>query len=531
MEFLAPAASQIPRYARDKKEFIMKRTLALLATFLVIISCKGKEGGGAAGGGKDLVIAFDSSPTNLDSRVGNSQVDGRVQDLVYAGLMKATTKGDFEPDIAESVDTPDPLTLVFHLRPNLTFHDGKPLTSKDVKFTYDSLMADSFQTPKKSGYSTVTAFEAPDDRTFIIKLKEPNAGIFDNLTLGILPQGADTNVFKSKPNASGPYKVREFRPDESVELEAFDGYHGGAPNIKRVVARVIPDATTRVLELRQGSVNFGVNVVPYDQVEPFKQNKDFKVIAQPGAIYQYLAFNLRDPILRKKQVRQAIAHAVDRERIVRDLLLGYGKVTDSMLPEGHWARAEGLPSNAYNVAEAKKLLDQAGHRDPDGDGPRSRFKLVYKTSTDAEANQQAEMVQQMLKQVGIDVEIVSSELGKFLEDVQQGNFQLFSLRRAGVADPDFYNVIFHSKSIPPEGQNRGFYINPKVDQLIQQGRSTFDREERKRIYAELQKILAEDLPYLSLYHRFNVAITRDYLDGFQMYPSGFLLSIPKMTAR
>ena len=158
-----------------------------------------------------------------------------------------------------------------------------------------------------------------------------------------------------------------------------------------------------------------------------------------------------------------------------------------------------------------------------------RFKLVFKTSTDAEANQQAEMVQQMLKDVGVGVEIQSNEFATFYDDIKKGNFQLFSLRRSGISDPDFYYTIFHSKSLAPNGQNRGYYINPRVDQLIEQGRSTFDRVKRKAAYDEIQKILAQDLPYISLYHRDNVAIMRKNVKGFQMYPSGFLLSVPYMS--
>jgi peptide/nickel transport system substrate-binding protein len=499
----------------------------------VTIACGGRESGDAgkrgSGGGEALVIALDNSPTNLDSRVGNDQISGRVGDLVYSGLVKVTPNADYAPDVAERWEIPDDRTIIFHLRPNLKFQDGRPLTAKDVKFTYDSLMAESFASPKKSGYASVASFEAPDDKTFIIRFKEPNAGIFDNLTLGIVPQGADTNAFKSKPVTAGPYKVASFAADERIELEAYDGFHGGAPKIKRVVGRVIPDATTRMLELKQGSVHFALNSIPIDSVAQFQNDPNFKVVAEPGAVYQYLAFNLKDPALAKKQVRQAIAHAIDRDRIVKDLLLGYGKVTNTMFPEGHWARAEGLPNYEYNVAKAKQLLDSAGHPDPDGDGPRARFTLSYKTSTDAEANQQAEIIQQMLKQVGIDVQIQSNEFATFYEDIQNGRFQLFSLRRAGVADPDFYYTIFHSASLPPEGQNRGYFINANIDRLIMEGRATFDREKRKAAYQQAQQILAEELPYVSLYHRSNIAIMSSKLNGFQMYPSGFLLSIPQMT--
>jgi peptide/nickel transport system substrate-binding protein len=360
-------------------------------------------------------------------------------------------------------------------------------------------------------------------------LKEPNGGIFDNLTLGILPQNSNAEAMKMKPISAGPYKVVEFKTDESVTLEAFDQWHGGPPKIKNVTVRVIPDATTLVLEMRRGTVNFTVNQIPFENVAEFEKSDKHQVIKKPGSVWQYLAFNLRDPVLKKVEVRRAIAHGIDRERIVKDLLRGHGVPSDTMFGEGHWARANNLPAYPYDPAKAKQLLDAAGYKDPDGDGPQPRFTLNFKTSTDTEANLRAQMIQQMLQQIGIKVEIQSSEFGTFLEDVQKGNFQMYSLSRNGIADPDFYYVIFHSKSFPPEGQNRGYYSNPRVDQLIMDGRATFDRARRKQVYGEIQRIVQEDLPYLSLYQQINVAVMDKKLQGYEMYPAGFWLSIPRMS--
>lgn len=511
----------------------LRNALALLIPVL-LVACGGgekKSGGGGGGSDKGLVIAFQASPTNLDSRVGNDNATGRVFDLIYSGLIKVTPEMDYAPDVAEKWETPDDRTIIFHLNPAAKFQNGKPVTSADVKWTFDSLMAPGFTSAKKSGYAAVDHIETPDPKTVVFKLKEPNAGIFDNLTLGILPQGADTNVFKTKPIGAGPYKVVEFAPDDRVVLEAFDQWHGGAPNIKKVTIRIIPDATTRVLEMRRGTINFEVNNIPFENVDEFEKGDKYKVVKKPGSVYQYLAFNMKDPVLSKREVRQAIAHAIDRQKITRDLLRGYGVPTDTMFGEGHWARAEGLPTYPYDPAKAKQLLDQAGYKDPDGDGPKMRFQLSFKTSTDAEANLRAQMIQQMLRQVGIDVKVQSNEFGVFFEDIGKGNFQMYSLSRNGVADPDFYYVIFHSKNMPPEGQNRGYYSNPKLDELILKGRSTFDRAQRKQAYDEVQKIVQEDLPYISLYHQINVAVMDKNIDGYVMYPAGFLLSVPKMTMK
>jgi len=495
--------------------------LALIA--LIITACGGKEKAGGGGAADTLVIALTSSPTNLDSRVGNDNPSGRMFDLIYDPLLNVTPNMDYAPYLAEKWETPDDKTIVFHLHANAKFQNGQPVKAADVKWTYDSLLADNFVSPKKSGYAAVDHIEAPDDHTVIFKLKEPNPGLFDNLNLGILPTGADTNAFKTKPITSGPYRVVDFRADDRVVLQAFDQYEGGAPKIKNVIVRTIPDATTRVLELRRGSINFEVNAIPFENVAEFDKNPDFKVVKSPGSVYQYIAFNLRDPILSKKLVRQAIAHAIDRERICRDLQRGYATPTDTMFAVGHWARADNLPTYPYNPQKAKQLLAQAGY--PNG------FSVVFKTSTDVEANSRAEAIQQMLKQVGINMQIQSNETSTFLADIQKGNFQMYSLSRNGIQDPDFYYIIFYSKNVPPEGQNRGSYNNPRVDQLIMQGRSTFDRAKRKPVYVEIQKIVQEDLPYLSLYLQTNVAIMRNNVDGYVQYPAGFLLSVPKMNIR
>lgn len=509
---------------------------AVIAGVVMLAACGGGErktgaGGGGGDAASELVIAFDGSPTNLDPRVGTDTYSGRIWDMASSGLIRLTPSGEFVGDIAERWETPDDRTIIFHLKPNAKFQDGRPVRARDFKFTFDSMMAESFNSPKKSGYAAVASFEAPDDKTFIVRLKEPNAGIFDNFPYMLVPEGANAEEFARKPILAGAYKVSEYKTDERVVLDAYSEWVNGKPNIPRVTVRIVPDATTRVLELRRGGINFAINSVPLDQVKFFKDNAaDFKVQTAPGGAYQYIAFNLRDPILRKKEVRQALAHAIDRERIVRDLLHGYGSVTDTMFPPGHWARAEGLQTYPYDKNKAMQLLDQAGHRDPDGpQGPRMRFQLSFRTSEDAEANQQAEIMQQMLREIGVDLQIQRSEFSTFMEDVRNGRFQMFSLRRAGISDPDFYHTIFHSSSLAPTGQNRGYFINKRVDQLIEQGRSTFDREKRKAAYSEIQKILAAEMPYISLYHRDNVAIMRKNVGGFEMYPSGFLLSVPKMT--
>jgi peptide/nickel transport system substrate-binding protein len=496
------------------------RQLFASLSVVLLLACGGGEKKDET---KTLVIAVMSSPTNLDSRVGADNVSSRMFDLVYSGLIKVTPNFDYAPDLATKWETPDDRTIVFHLNPNAKFHNGQPVKASDVKWTYESLMNPTFVTSKRSGYATVDHIETPDQQTVIFKLKEANAGIFDNLTVGILPTGADTNVYKTKPIGCGPYKLVEHRPDERLEFEAFDQWHGGAPKIKHVTVRIIPDATTRILEMRRGTVNFEVNQIPFENVAEFEKNPDFTVVKSSGSVYQYLAFNMHDPALAKPLVRQAIACAIDRDRIIRDIQRGFAQPTETMLAEGHWARASNLPTHPYDPAKAKQLLAQAGY--PNG------LSLVFKTSTDAEANSRAQVMQAMMKQAGFNVTIQSNEMSTFFADIGKGNFQMYSLSRNGIGDPDFYYVIFYSKNEPPNGQNRGYYANPRIDQLLTDGHSTFDRAKRKPMYEEVQKIVATDLPYLSLYMQSNVAVMRKGISGYVQYPAGFYLSVPQMTMK
>jgi peptide/nickel transport system substrate-binding protein len=486
---------------------------------LVLLAACGREK--KVSSADTLVIAVMSSPANLDSRVGVDNVSSRMFDLVYSGLIKVTPNFNYAPDLATKWETPDDKTIIFHLNPKAKFHNGQRVTAADVKWTYESLANPSFTTSKRSGYSSVDHIETPDEETVIFKLKEANAGIFDNLTVGILPTGADTNVYKTRPIGCGPYKLIEYRPDDRLEFEAFDQWHGGAPKIKHIIVRIIPDATTRILEMRRGTVNFEVNAIPFENVAEFEKNPDFTVVKSTGSVYQYLAFNLQDKALAKPLVRQAIAHAIDRNRIIRDIQRGFAQSTETMLAEGHWARATNLPSYDFDPVKAKQLLAQAGY--PNG------LSLVFKTSTDAEANSRAQVIQAMMKQAGFNVSIQSNEMSTFFADISKGNFQMYSLSRNGISDPDFYYVLFYSKNTPPNGQNRGFYVNPHLDDLMLQGHATFDRARRKPIYEEVQRIVATDLPYLSLYMQSNVAIMRKNMKGYVQYPAGFYTSIPQMS--
>jgi peptide/nickel transport system substrate-binding protein len=221
-------------------------------------------------------------------------------------------------------------------------------------------------------------------------------------------------------------------------------------------------------------------------------------------------------------VRRAVAHAIDRQAMIRHLLKGLGRPAESLLPEDHWAFEAKLPRYPYDPAVAERLLDAAGlPRRADG----WRFSLLYKATQMDMSRRKAELIQDQLARVGIRVEVRSYEWATFFADIQRGSFQLYSLDWVGVAEPDIYRHLFSSRAVPPGGANRGHYRSEEVDRLLEAGRATLDQARRAEIYRQVQRILAADLPYLSMWHYTNIVVAARNLTGFTPYPDGSWYSL------
>lgn len=477
-----------------------------------------------------LVIALENAPTHLDPRVGSDVSSGRAYELMLSGLVKKDVDGNFVPDLATSWEVLDEGSRYrFTLRPGVRFHDGRPLSSQDVAWTFNSLLDGTVTSPKRGGFPQLERVEAVDELTVDFLLSEPYGALVTSLNswVGIVPDGVMPDEFNKNPIGSGPYRFVERTPDR-VEFAAFSDYWGEKPLLEHVVLREVPDATVRALELRKGSVHLLVNAVPPDVVTKFQDDPEFRVQVDPGSTYQYLGLNLEDPHLSDIRVRQALAHAIDRGRIIENLYQGLGIATETAIRPGHWSHHKNLEPIAHDPQIARALLDEAGYPDPDGEGAQKRLQLTYKTSTDETAVLQAQIIQAMLAEVGIDLVIRSFEFATFYNDVKQGNFQIFSLRWKGIVDPDIYNLILHSNSIPPAGANRGRFRNARFDELVAAGSRIAKSEERLPFYLEAQEIVHRELPYISLMISSNVAIMPCQLDGYLNYPTGEFYGIPSI---
>jgi peptide/nickel transport system substrate-binding protein len=451
-----------------------------------------------------LVMIIESSPTDLDPRVGIDAQSERLDELIFDALLTRDEHLNVQPGLAETWDVPDPLTYVFHLRHGVTFHNGQPLTSRDVKWTFDSMLEGKVRSTKSSAYQYVDRVEAPDDSTVVFHLKEPYASLLWNLSegaIGIVPYGALDDMTR-KPVGSGPFKFVSAEQDKDVVLDRNDNYWGTKAHVPRVRFTVVPDTTTRALELRKGSADIAINALTADTVVALKNNSNLQIEQAPGTILAYMGFNLRDPILKDVRVRQAIACAIDRRPLIEYVWRGLAQPAASILPAQSWAYypARGF---TYDPEKARQILDAAGYPERNG----VRFHLTMKTSTEESTRLLAAVLQQQLRDVGIALDIRTFEFATFLADVTSGAFQVYSLRWiGGNEDPDIFDTVFHSRNFPPAGRNRGYYSNPRVDALIDQARREVDLNVRKRLYAEVQEMLAQDVPSINLWYFDNVLV-------------------------
>ncbi len=467
-------------------------------------------------------MALENAPLHLDPRVGSDYASGRLFELILEGLVEPDTEGGFAPGLATAWEVlDDGHRWRFHLREGVEFHDGRPLTAADVVWTFGTMLDGTVASPKRGALAMVEGVEAAGPLVVDFRLTRPYGALLPNLTsyLGIVPEGSRPEQFSRAPVGTGAFRFVSKTPDRVV-LAANEGYWRGRPALDRLEVREVPDATVRALELRKGTVHLVVNALAPDVVSRFREDPALRVVTDPGSNYVYLSFNLEDPILSDVRVRRAFARAIDRQKIVDSIWAGLGVVTESLLRPGHWARHDGLEPVPYDPAAARALLDEAGYPDPDGDGPAPRFTITYKVSTDETSLLQAQIIQAMLAEVGVGIELRSFEFATFYEDIKRGNFQLFSLVRLGIADPDIYQLILHSRSVPPAGANRGRYLNPEFDRLIELGASFADPAERRPYYLEAQEMFARDLPYVSLFIKVNVAVMPVALEGYRNYPSG-----------
>lgn len=467
-----------------------------------------------------VVMLIENSPNSLDPRVGTDAVAERVDALIFDSLVQRGNHFGLEPDLALSWQTPNPLTYIFHLRSGVSFQDGRPLTSRDVKWTLDSVLNGTVISIKAGAYKNIASVDAPDPATVILHLSQPDPALLWNLcsdAIGIVPYGSRRN-FWQHPIGSGPYMLVKQEIDKDVILERSPNYWSTPPHIARIRFNVVPDATTRALELEKGSADVAVNALSPDMVEALKHRSNLVVEDGPGSEVEFLVFNLRTAYLNDLRVRRAIAMAINRPLIIHSLMRGLAHPADSLLPAQHWAWTDDLQHYAYDPAAANALLNQAGYK---RGRAGIRFHISLKTSTDETTRLLSVVLQQELAQVGIALDLRSYEFATFYSDLTHGAFQMAPSRWIGGNEqPDIFRYTYSAASFPPNGGNRGFYSNHKLDALLQDASSTLDQAQQRADYVKVQQILAKDLPTIDLWYLDTVIVHSRRLKGVTTSPSG-----------
>jgi peptide/nickel transport system substrate-binding protein len=471
---------------------------------------------------RTVVMIIESSPNNLDLRVGTDAQSERVGGVIFDALVRKDEHFNLQPWLATSWEQPDALTWVFHLRDGVRFQNGRALTAEDVAYTIQSLIDGSLVTAKGGSFASVLRAEVKDRLTVVVLMKRPDAGLLFNVSdglFGVVPKGAGKD-FGMHPVGTGPFRFVSAVQDKEVIVERNEAYWAGAPKVERIRFAVVPDTITSALELKKGSADLASNVITLDMVHALESAPNLKIVSVPGSPVVYANFNVNDPVLKDKRVRQAVACAMDRQAIVDAIWRGQARLANTLLPVGHWAAASDTEMVQYphDVARAQRLLEEAGfHAGRDG----VRVRITLKTSTDETTRLMAAVLQQQLRAAGIRLDIRSAEFGTFYADVTKGAFQMYALRWIGSnEDPDIFRYAYGSGSFPPKGGNRGRYTNARVDALLTAAAAETDQARRLEAYIEVQKILAEELPGIPLWYPNNEVVHTRRIEGVRPGPTG-----------
>jgi len=478
---------------------------------------------------QDLVVALESAPKTLDPRFAVDANGMRlVQQLLYDMLVTWDHDLNIVPSLAQHWEKKSPTTYLFYLKPNVLFHNGTPLRASDVEFTFNTIMNPETASPFKGISKKIKSVLALDALTVRIETQTPipESSLMLDLFIPIF-QKNDHIETVSDLVGTGPFRLIKQSPSEII-LEHNTDYHEGTPPLKTIVFKIIKDDKTRYLKFRKGKIDFASNTIAIKDLKHFRSGvlkKNFRMIEAPAMFYRYLGFNMEHPILRNKNVRQAIAHAINRDELIQFIKKNHASKADSVLTQSNPYYAQGLPQYEYDPERSKQLLDDAGYPMK----KQERFALEYKTSTNKERIRLGRIIKEQLSKIGITLHIRTFEWGTFFADVKTANFDLYALQWVGVSEPDFFYTLFHSTQFPPEGKNRVRYQNPELDSLLESGRGELDTQKRKLIYHKVQKILASELPYISLWYNNNIVLLRKSLKGFKIHPTGGYHSFKSMS--
>lgn len=504
--------------------------LLLMFTTCALTACRSHRGATSAAN-RPFTVALESVPESMHPWRGADASGDRLRQLMFNSLMRKNERFEYIGDLATAVEvSPDYLTYTFDLQRGVHFHDGREFTAADAKYSLETLLASTteykkapsfFETINKKPVSYIARIEilAPDKLKIVLR-KPWNALLSNLVAIAMIPVGSAAQQ-STHPIGTGAFSfVAADEANGVYDFRRFDDYWQGAAKLESLRVKVIREATTLQAELRSHRLDFAPSYSPLspDAYKALSITQGIEVNQFPGANVVYLGFNAEAEFVNNPLVRRAIAVAIDREAIVRDLLLGQARIAHSILPEESWAYFSGT-KNEYNPQLAKRLLDQAGFPDPDGDAARMRFPrpIVFKLSSASAVRQYAEVIQNYLKAVGIPVSIETMELTTLLSAQRNGQFQMTTARWVGGnQDPVFLFDLFATKA----AFNRGRYSNPQIDSLLREAIATGNRVRALELYRQAQQILSDELPMIPLWYPATMTVARRGVENVKIDASG-----------
>ncbi|MDD5092734.1 MAG: peptide-binding protein [Candidatus Wallbacteria bacterium] len=533
----------------------------LILTGLFITGCGGNERSGQ----NEQVVILEHKPEVATLSYGDTYVESYIADIislnpvlindgvsydicemVFSGLVKMDENYSIVPDMAETWEvSADGMSISFRLRKGIQWHDGAPFTAEDVRFTFDKIVDPAIECPDRDYYESFETIEVRDNLNLKVVLREPFAPALEYCGFSVIPahlyRGVDisTSPNNQRPVGTGPFRFISWTPDEQVVLEAFPEYYNGRAYIDRYVYRVIPDKSMAFLAFQKGEID--LFTLTNDQLKLVSESSEFKTrfnLFRTSKYLNYLCFNLEKPYLADAKVRLALVMGIDRQEIIDRIKQGNAVVTTGPFMPGHWSFNESTVPIPYDPEQARILLEEAGYRDKDGDGIREKNgqKLAVEflnTGNYAETLLVPRALQSYWREIGVECVITALEWSKVLDRTTKKDFDVTIFGQSlGGWDPHSEFGNWHSTQVPTEENNwRGYnlssYRNPEVDRLLEQGRSTYDFEERKLIYRRIHEILNTDQPCCFLYVLQSVHAIDKRFHGVALSNAGRFTSLTK----
>jgi peptide/nickel transport system substrate-binding protein len=479
--------------------------------------------------GGTLVNAMVGEPSNLIAMIAGDSASSAIAGNIFNSLIKYDEKLNHTPELAKKwVISPDQKTITFTLKDNLVWADGNPLTSEDVLFTWELVTDPNTRTPYASDYLLVKKASAPDKHTFKVTYEETYAPAIDTwASLHILPkhllkdEDINNTFFSRKPTGSSYYQLDKWISGQQVSLKSNINSSQGLPQIEQLISRIIPDTSSQFLELTADNIDLmSINPIQYQRVFPARKDmlEKINLYKELGNGYTYLGFNLKKAPFNDVNVRQAINYAIDKDEVIKGVLLGLGEPIASPYKPGTRWNNTNLKPYPYSPDKALELLKKAGYeRNKDGyferDGKVLAFEIL--TNQNKQREMTAVLVQRRLKEIGIEVTIRVLEWASFINQyIRTGDFNAVVLGWSLSLDPDQYN-IWHSSQQGPGQFNFIGYENSQVDKLLELGRKELNANKREKIYHEFSEHLLNDSPIVYLYAGYGLSAVHKRVQGIK----------------